>query len=127
MKQGTIVLALLLLSGCQTPFLLFSGRELQGPVVSARSFDFAAEHRLLILEVRPRDPYSVILRVVMRDGELYVDAAESRRWHTHLKDDPRVRVKLGDTIYPAVVVKIDNPDSIGGFIKGRTIYRLVPR
>ena len=91
------------------------------------SFAFARDFSLLTLEVRPERPYSVYLRVVMRDDELYIDAAQRRRWHTYLKANPKVRIRLGDVIYPATAVRVDDPEVINQFLAGRTIYRLVPR
>ena len=118
---------LLCLGGCQTPFLFFSGQALVGEEQTTESFAFAERYTLLSLEVRPRDPYSVILRVVMRDGELYIDAADRRRWHTYLKEDARVRVKLGDGVYAATAVRIEDPAITEQFLAGRVIYRIEPR
>lgn len=114
-------------AGCQTPFLLFSGGALTGPEVEIESFEIAADYKLLKLEVRPEDPYSVVLRVVMHDGSLYIDAADHRRWHSYLQQNPDVRIKLGDSVYPARVIEIDDPDIIARHLQGRTIYRVVPR
>lgn len=123
-----IWLTIVLLGGCQSPFLVFSGQQLRGPVAEAQDFGFAcADYTLLKLEVRPERPYSVFLRVACRDGVLYLDAAQRRRWHTYLKDDPRIRIQLGDTIYPARAVRVDDPQITGRFLGGRTIYRVVPR
>ena len=115
------------LAACQAPFLVFSGDALQGPMVETDSFAFAAEFKLLTLEVRPEQPYSVILRVVTRDENLYIDAAIRRRWHTYLKQTPNVRIKLGETVYPATVVRVTDPEVTQEFLPGRTIYRVVPR
>jgi hypothetical protein len=124
-----LVVAVLCLAvaACQTPFLVFSGRALQGPVQEVDSFAFAARYTLLTLEVRPEQPYSVILRVVMDGDTLLIDAAQHRRWHTYLKQNPNVRIRLGKTIYPARAVKLDDPRLAARFLKGRTIYRLEPR
>ena len=91
------------------------------------SFAFAAEFKLLTLEVRPEQPYSVILRVVTRNENLYIDAANRRRWHTYLQQNPNVRIKLGETVYPATVVRVTDPEVTQQFLPGRTIYRVVPR
>ncbi len=114
-------------AACQTPFLIFSGGVLLGPVTDTDSFSFAAQHRVLELEVRPENPYSVILRVAMRDGQLYIDAADRRRWHRYLKQNPNVRVKLGGSVYLATAVRVDDPEITKQFLAGRTIYQLVPR
>jgi len=114
-------------TGCQTPFLTFSGGLLSGPVTEAESFSFASQYKLLKLEVRPEQPYSVILRVVMRDDQLYIDSAESRRWHTYLKQNTDVRIMLGDSIYLAKAVRVDDPEITKQFLSRRTIYHIIPR
>ena len=126
-RVWVLVVLLVSLSGCKTPFLVFSGGTLAGPEAEVTSFDFASQFTLLTLEVRPEQPYSVLLRVVMRDNELYIDAAERRRWHTHIKANPEVRVQLGETIYPATAVKVTDTALLSQFLAGRTIYRIVPR
>ncbi len=125
LAPGLVAVAL---AGCQSPFLVFSGHRLEGPVAGADSFGFACdEYRLMKLEVRPEQPYSVFVRVACRDGTLYLDAAERRRWHTYLKEDRRIRIQLGDTIYPALAVRVDDPQITERFFGGRTIYRVEPR
>jgi len=112
---------------CQSPVLMFSGGTLSGPVNNTDSFTFAAQYKLLQLEVRPEDPYSVNLRVLLHDNELYIDAAAHRRWHKYLKLNQDVRIKLGDSVYRATAVRVSDPNITKLFIRGRTIYRLVPR
>ncbi len=63
----------------------------------------------------------------MHDNQLYVDAAERRRWHKYLKLNPDVRIKLGDSVYRATAVRVSDPEITKLFLRGRTIYRLVPR
>ncbi len=126
-KLSLMLFGIVWLVACQSPVLIFSGGTLSGPVSDPDSFTFAAQYKLLQLEVRPADPYSVNLRVLMHDNELYVDAAEHRRWHKYLKLNHAVRIKLGGSVYPATAVRIDDPEIIKLFINGRTIYRLVPR
>lgn len=128
LRHGSLVLLLVvLISGCQTAFLTIPGGELRGQEVHVSSFSFAGEFVLLQLEVRPVRPYSVWLRVVMNEGNLYVDAAKVRRWHRYLADDPNVRIKLGDKVYPATATPVTDLELLGNFIRGRTIYRLIPR
>ena len=100
---------------------------MEGEEISTSSFAFAAEFKLLQLEVRPSDPYSVWLRVIVKDQHLYIDAADSRRWHKYLKDDSNVRIKLGDKIYPATTTIVTDQDLLDEFLQGRTIYQLDPR
>jgi hypothetical protein len=126
LKQVTLGV-IVLLTACQNPVLTFSGGKLRGIETHATCFDFARDHQFLQLEVRPDDPYSVILRVVMRGDQLYIDAAENRRWHQYMKSDQQVRIKLGDNIYRASAIEVTSPELIETFIQGRTIYELVPR
>jgi len=127
LRQVLATAAFLAVAGCQTPFLTFSGGALRGQVAVSDTFSFASQYRLLQLEVRPQNPYSVNLRVVMRDGNLYIDAAQRRRWHGHIKEDPQVRVKLGSMVYPARAIRVSDPEVTEQFARGRTIYQLVPR
>ncbi len=126
-KQAALLSLVLAMAGCQSPFLTFSGGALKGQEMQADSFAFAKEFTLLTLEVRPERPYSVLLRVVMRGEELYIDAAQRRRWHTYLKQNPAVRIRLGEAVYPATAVRVEDPELLDQFLAGRTIYRLVPR
>jgi hypothetical protein len=119
------MICLSLVTGCATPFLVFPGKRLSAPVSEVCSFSFAQQFNLMKLEVRPDKPYSVILRVVVIDQDLYVDAAD-RRWHTYLAANPNVRVQLGDSVYPAVAVEMRDAQLLERFIQGRRIYRLDP-
>ena len=126
-KPSFMLFGIIWVAACQSPVLIFSGGALAGPVSGTDSFTFAAQYKLLQLEVRPEDPYSVILRVLMHDNQLYIDAAERRRWHKYLKLNHDVRIKLGDSVYPATAVPVSDPEITRLFIQGRIIYRLVPR
>ena len=81
---------------------------------------------MLQLEVRPDDPYSVFLRVVMVDDDLYLDAAPGRKWHKLLQENPVIKIKLGEKIYAATVEAVDPSTLRKRFLPGRTIYRVKP-
>lgn len=122
---STIVL---LLGACGGPFLVFPGGELSGEVVEEPVEDWSfADARFMELETRPADPYSVQLNYFVRDGELFIDPAEGRRWLEHIRADPRVRVRFGDRIYPAVAVLVGGPGEVEGFDPDRFVYRLESR
>ncbi len=123
---ATAAIMAILLTGCQSPFLVFPGKALEGTVSNTESFAFAESHRLLALEVNPDQPYSVILRTVVIDGELYLDAAPARQWGKLIEEDPRVRVKLDDTLYRATAVTNTDTSITNRFRNGRLIYRLEP-
>lgn len=120
----SIFIVLVMLASCSTPFLTFPGGELKGIEATADSWEVARDFSLLQLETRPEDPYSVYLRVVMRRDKLYIDAAQKRKWHDHIKANNRVRVQLGDYIYKAIAVEMKDAELLAQFLKGRSIYRL---
>ena len=33
-----------------------------------------------------------------------------KRWTGYVEDDPRVRIKVGDTVYPALALRVPDPD-----------------
>ena len=79
------------------------------------------------LETRPAEPYSVELNYMVRDGQLYIDPAEGRKWLDYIREDPRVRVRFGDKIYPVTAVLVGRPGELEGFDDDRFIYRLDSR
>lgn len=60
------------------------------------------------IEVQPSDPYSVNVNFYVVAGRLYVEAGRRAwsRWRSLLRDDPRVRVRLGDVVYERVARKV---------------------
>jgi hypothetical protein len=121
-------LALAALVGCDGPFLVFPGGELRGTVVDEPVADWSFVTDWFVnLETRPEEPYSVELNYVVKDGKLFIDPAEGRRWLDHIRADPRVRVRFGDEIYPLKAVLVGRPGELKGFPDDRFIYRLDPR
>ena len=114
--------------GCGGPFIVFPGGKLKGEVVTEPISDWSfVDSWFLDLETRPADPYSVELNYVVRDGRLYIDPAEGRRWFEHIREDPRVRVRFGSKIYPLKAVLVGRPGELEGFPEDRFVYRLDPR
>jgi hypothetical protein len=110
------------------PFLVFPGGELSGEVVTEPVDDWSfVDDRFVDLETRPQDPYSVELNYIVRDGKLYIDPAEGRRWLEYIREDPRVRVRFSSKIYPLEAVLVGRPGELDGFDEDRFIYRLDPR
>jgi len=118
----------LALAACGGPFLVFPGGALRGTVASGTPADWSFVDDVFIdLETRPDDPYSVELNYSVKDGRLYVDPAEGRRWLEHIRRDPRVRVRFDDTIYELRAVRVTDPAELEGFPEDRIVYRLDPR
>ncbi len=117
-----------LASGCGGPFLIFPGGALSGVVVEQPVEDWSSvSDHFVDLETRPEQPYSVELNYMVKDGDLYIDPAEGRRWLDHIRADSRVRVRFAGKIYPLKAVLAGRPGELEGFAKDRFIYRLDPR
>ena len=114
------------ITGCQSPFLLFPGGPLEGEFGTTSSFAFAEKHQLLQLETGGERPYSVYLRVTVIEGELYLDAAPTRRWGRNLRENSRVKIKLGDMLYRARVERVLEAGITSRFLPRRMVYRVVP-
>ena len=61
------------------------------------------------------------------DGNLYIDPAEGRDWLEHIRSDPNLKVRFGETIYPVTAVLVGKPGELEGFDADRFIYRLDSR
>jgi len=129
LTRGVALLVLVLLGGaCGGPALMVPGGELTGEVVTTPIDDWSfVDDRFVDLETRPGDPYSVELNYVVRDGHLYIDAAESRTWHAYIRADPDVRVRFDGRIYPVKAVRVERAEELAGFDPDRTVYRLESR
>ena len=114
--------------GCGGPIFVIPGGELAGEVVEDPVEDWSfVTDAFVDLELRPEDPYSVELNYFVRDGKLFVDPAEGRRWFEYLKADSRVRVRFDGKIYPLTAVLVGEPGELEGFDQDRFVYRLDPR
>jgi hypothetical protein len=99
-----VALTLPLFSGCSEPFIVFAGGELSGEVAAPPDdwADLAGEETFQ-LETRPDDPYSVNIWAVGIGADVYIGTGpDGTRWSKHLRLDPRVRLRVGDTLYPLV-------------------------
>ena len=121
-------LLLLLGLGCGGPLLILPGGELRGEVVSPTPDDFSfLSDGVFELETRPDDPYSVQLNYFVRNGRVYIDPAEGRRWLDNIRADPRVRARFEGRVYELEAVRISDPAELAGFDPERQVYRLDPR
>ena len=125
-RESLVVLALLgTCLACGGPFLVFPGGELSGEVVTEPVTDWSFVTDYFVdLETRPDAPYSVELNYIVRDGQLYIDPAEGRKWLEYIRTDSRVRARFGYKIYPLKAVLVGRPGELEGFDPDRFIYRL---
>lgn len=130
-RHRTFAIALCALAcvvGCGGPTLMFPGGALSGEVVEEIPEDWSfVTDSFVDLETRPSDPYSVEVNYTVRDGRLYIDPAEGRRWLDHIREDARVRVRFGGRVYPLEAVRVEDPAELEGFPEDRFIYRLQAR
>jgi len=94
------------------------GGRLSGPVENAPAdWGFASDVGTIQLETRPDDPHSVNTWCGVVDGALYVptslirgtDEPSEREWVANALADPRVRIRVGDSVYQARAVRVDDP------------------
>lgn len=114
--------------GCGGPMLVFPGGALSGEVVTEAVEDWSFVTAVVVdVEFRPSDPYSVELNYIVKDGKLYIDPKEGRRWFDYLREDSRVRVRFDGNVYPLTAVLVGRPGELQGFDSDRFVYRLDPR
>ena len=119
------VLLLALLAACGGPVGVIPGGELSGEEAAPATWsEVVSESGRLDLETRPRDPYSVRINYVFRDGEVYIDPAEGRAWYRHLMADRSVRVRIDGRVYRALAVAVTDSDERAGFDPDRHVQRL---
>jgi len=108
---------LMTMSACDDPFVFAAGGELTGRVeATPQRWQFDEKSALAQLETRPEAPYSVNFSYVQLDGRLYAYAGDTRtNWVEHIDHDPRVRVRVKGTIYPARAVRVVSDEELAEF------------
>lgn len=107
-----VLLAVVSLSGCSEPFIVFAGGKLSGTVEPPPD-DWSALKReeTFQLETRPEDPYSVNIWAVGIGHDVYIGTGpDGTRWSTYIEQDPRVRLRVGNTLYPLLAHKVTDPE-----------------
>jgi len=123
-----VVMTLMVHLACGGPMLVFPGGALSGEIVNQPTEDWSFVTASFVdLEVRSEDPYSVELNYIVKEGKLYIDPKEGRKWFDYLKEDPLVRVRFDGKVYPLIAVLVGQPGELEGFDADRFIYRLDSR
>ena len=94
-----------------------SGGALSGPVSDVPvKWQLNEDSGLAQLETRPEAPYSINLTYVQMDERFYIYAGDTRtNWVKHIEQNPHVRIRVDDTIYPARAVRVHSDDEIAAF------------
>ena len=116
-RYSVLVALSLLMLACEGPFTFFSGGELNGTVTEPPGiWQFEEQSGLAQLETRPEDPYSINFAYVQLNDHLYAYAGDTRtNWVQHIEQNPLVRVRIGETIYPLHAVRVDEGDELDEF------------
>jgi len=88
------------------------GGRLDGTEVSSfvKDWSFTDPVKTIQLETAPDDPYSVNVWCVAKDANLWVTASsQDSAWAKNMIADPRVRVRVGDKLYPRRAVRVTDP------------------
>ena len=124
----TVALAL---AACDDPFVFTAGGALSGTVEDPpKPWQFEEDYGFAQLETRPDDPYSINLAYVQLKGQLYVYAGNTRtNWVEHIEQDPRVRILVNETIYPASAVRVNDDGELTEFAaqwSNRSVFQRDP-
>lgn len=102
---GILTLSLLVFfsgTGCDGPLVMIPGGVLSGDVQPTPSdWSFSDDVRDVQLETRPDDPYSVNVWGI-GIGERFMVASGrglEATWAQHIQADPRVRLRIEDSVY----------------------------
>ena len=107
----------MVLAACDGPLVFMAGGELSGTVAEPpATWQFDEDSGLAQLETRPEDPYSINLAYVQLDGRLYIYAGDTRTaWVEHIAQNPLIRIRVDETIYPLRAVRVNDNDELTKF------------
>lgn len=91
------------------PIGVVAGKRVTGEEVAyPADWSFSDEHVLIAVETRVGNPHSVTTICFVHGGELYVPARDgsTKDWPAYVLADNRVRLKVGDKVYPAALERM---------------------
>jgi hypothetical protein len=111
MVRATVVgIAVALLVGCAEPVMVIPGGRLEGSVTAVPD-TWAAVPETVQLETRPAKPYSVNIWALAVGRHLYVaTSAEGTTWSSFIENDPKVRVRMDESIYELTATSVFDLD-----------------
>ena len=75
---------------------------------------FVSDAKRCAVETRPQFPHSVTVNCWSLEGQLYIGCmnCEGKTWSTILLEEPNVRVRVLDTIYPVVFSRVKDQEEM---------------
>ena len=107
------------------PIEILSGRQVTGPEQSyPADWSFTDDYSTIAVETRTNDPHSVTVICWIAQGKLYIPARDgsSKEWPSYVMADGRVRLKVGDLVYPALLERVIGTDVAGLIAQGASKY-----
>lgn len=99
--KTALVLSIFLsaLTACGQPLLVIPGGRLSGEP-AAENVDWRNLPNTIQVELRPNDPYSINLRIVAIDQDLFIGTANANsKWAREVVTNPLVRISVDNKIY----------------------------
>jgi len=119
LKGIAVILVLLVLTilflylNLSDPYGPLPGGRLQGEEVTepVTDWSFVQEYGILTSEVRPSSPYSIHSGYVFHDGVIYLSSGLGARgrWPYFLLENPNMRLRIGDKLYPVRATRVEDP------------------
>ena len=106
---GAVLGAIVIVAGAlyvfrADPIFMVSGKRLSGDELPyPDDWSMCNDHQTVAVETRVDDPHSVTTICFVHDGDLVIPAmnGSEKEWPAHVVRDGRVRVKIGEHVYPA--------------------------
>lgn len=102
---GLVVIVVGALYALRTdPWVMIPGKRLSGAELPyPPDWSICNNHLTMAVETRPEAPYSVTISCLFHEGTLVFAATQgsTQEWAANIVRDPRIRIKLGDGVYPA--------------------------
>jgi hypothetical protein len=109
MKDRLLVLLVAAaLVACRGPILLLPGGALEGaPAPAPADWAFTDAVSTVQLETSPAEPYSVNIWATAIGPAIYMHAGANRStWVENMEADPRVRLRVNESIYELFAVRV---------------------
>ena len=107
------------------PIERLSGRQVTGPEVDyPADWSFSEVYSTIAVETRPGAPHSVTVICWIADGKLHIPARDgaTKDWPSYVMEESRVRLKVGDKVYPASLRRVADADVAGLIAQGAYKY-----